>query len=76
MVFMFQVMPQNSPTLCIEGAEFGPLLEVVWLHTHPLFRGDFQQCPLVVSRGFRAIIVSATLSHLRLDSHRKHEIAR
>jgi len=41
MVFLFQVMPQNSPILCTEGGEFGPLLEVVWLHTHPLIGGEF-----------------------------------
>jgi len=41
MVFLFQVMPQNFPTLCVEGGEFGPLLEVVWLHTHPLINGEF-----------------------------------
>jgi len=41
MVFVFQMMSQNSPTLCVEGGEFGPLLEVVWLHTHPLLSGEF-----------------------------------
>jgi hypothetical protein len=66
MILLFQVMPHNSPTLCIEGGEFGPLLEVVWLHIHPLFKGDFRQCPLVVSRGSRATIVSAALSRLDL----------
>jgi len=25
MVFLFQVMPQSSPTMCVEGDEFGPL---------------------------------------------------
>ncbi len=63
MVFLFQVMPQSSPTLCVKGDEFSPLLEVVWLHTHPLFTGDFWQCPPVVSRGSRAIIVSAAFLH-------------
>jgi hypothetical protein len=62
MVFLFQVMPQSSLTLCVEGGEFGPLLEVVWLHTHPLFGGDFRQCPPVVYRGSWAAIVSVTLS--------------
>jgi hypothetical protein len=41
MVFLFQVMPQNSLTICAEGGEFDPLLEVVWLHTHPLISGEF-----------------------------------
>ncbi len=61
MVFLFQVMPHSSPTLCAEGGEFGPLLEVVWLHIHPLFGGDFQQCPPVVSRGSWAVVVFAAL---------------
>jgi ligand-binding SRPBCC domain-containing protein len=39
MVFLFQVMPQSSPILCVEVDEFGPLLEVIWLHTHS-FIGD------------------------------------
>jgi hypothetical protein len=39
MVFLFQ--PQSSPTLCAEGGEFGPLLEVVWLHIHPFIDGEF-----------------------------------
>jgi len=41
MVFLFQMMPHSFPTLCVEGGEFGPLLEVVWLHTHPLIGGEF-----------------------------------
>jgi hypothetical protein len=41
MVFLFQMMLQSFPTLCVEGGEFGPLLEVVWLHTHPLISGEF-----------------------------------
>jgi hypothetical protein len=41
MVFLFQVMPQSSPTLCAKGNEFNPLLEVVWLHIHPLISGEF-----------------------------------
>jgi hypothetical protein len=41
MMFMFQVMPQNFPILCIEGGEFNPLLKVVWLHTHPFIDGEF-----------------------------------
>jgi hypothetical protein len=41
MVFVFQVMSQNSPTLCAKGGEFGPLLEMVWLHTHPLISDEF-----------------------------------
>jgi hypothetical protein len=41
MVFLFQVMPQSFPTLCTEGGEFGPLLEVIWLHIHPLIGGEF-----------------------------------
>jgi hypothetical protein len=41
MVFMFQVMPQSFPTLCDEGGEFGPLLEMVWLHIHPLISDEF-----------------------------------
>ncbi len=41
MVFLFQVMPQSSPTLCTKGGEFGLLLEVVCLHTHPLINGEF-----------------------------------
>jgi hypothetical protein len=41
MVLLFHVMPQNSPTLCAKGGEFGPLLEVVRLHTHPLIGGEF-----------------------------------
>jgi hypothetical protein len=41
MVFLFWVMPQSSPTLCVEGGEFGRMLEVVWLHTHPLIGGEF-----------------------------------
>ncbi len=61
MVFLFQVMPQSSPTLCTKGGEFGPLLEVVWLHTHPLFGGDFRQCPPMVSKGSRAAIVYVAL---------------
>ncbi len=40
-VFLFQVMPQNSLTICAEGGEFDPLLEVVCLHTHPLIGGEF-----------------------------------
>jgi hypothetical protein len=41
MVFLFQVMSQSSPTLCAEGGEFSPLLEVVTLHIHPLINGEF-----------------------------------
>jgi len=41
MVFLFQVMPQSFPTLCVEGGEFGPMSEVVWLHIHPLIDGEF-----------------------------------
>jgi hypothetical protein len=41
MVFLVQLMPQSSPALCVEGGEFGPLLEVVWLHIHPLMSGEF-----------------------------------
>jgi hypothetical protein len=35
------MMPESSPTLCIVGGEFGPMLEVVWLHIHPLIGGEF-----------------------------------
>jgi hypothetical protein len=41
MVFLFQVMPHSSPTLCVEGGEFDPLLEVVWLHIHPFIDDEF-----------------------------------
>jgi len=34
-------MPQSFPSLCIEGGEFSPLLEVVWLHIHPFIVGEF-----------------------------------
>jgi hypothetical protein len=51
MVFMFQVMPKSSPTLCTEGGEFDPLLEVVWLHTHPLIDGEFVLTQSPISDG-------------------------
>jgi hypothetical protein len=41
MVFLFQVMPQSFPTLYAKGGEFGPMLEVVWLHIQPLIGGEF-----------------------------------
>ncbi len=41
MMFLFQVMPQSFPTLCAESGEFDRLLEVVWLHTHPLTDDEF-----------------------------------
>jgi hypothetical protein len=41
MVFLFLVMPQNSPTLWAEGGEFDTLFEVVWLHNDPLIDGEF-----------------------------------
>jgi hypothetical protein len=41
MVFLFQVMSQSSLTLCIDGDEFDPLLEVIRLHTHSLMDGEF-----------------------------------
>jgi hypothetical protein len=51
MVFLFQVMAHSSPTQCVEGGEFGPLLEVVWLHTHPLIGGEFAFTQSPVSDG-------------------------
>jgi hypothetical protein len=38
------------------------MLEVVWLHIHPLFRGDFRQCLPVVSKGSWVVIVFVALS--------------
>jgi hypothetical protein len=49
MVFLFQVMPQSSFTLCAKGGEFGPLLEVVWLHIHPLIDGEFALTQSLIS---------------------------
>jgi len=30
-----------SPILYTKGGEFGPLLEMVWLHIHPFIIGEF-----------------------------------
>ncbi len=51
MVFLFQVMPQRSLILCVEGGEFDPLLEVVWLNTHPLISGEFVLTQSLVDDG-------------------------
>jgi hypothetical protein len=41
MVSLFQMLPQSFPALCAKGGEFGPMLEVVWLHIHPFIGGEF-----------------------------------
>jgi len=50
-VFLFQVMPQSSPTLCAEGGEFGPSLKMVWLHIHSLIGGEFAFIQSLVGDG-------------------------
>jgi hypothetical protein len=51
MVFLFQVMSQCSLTLCAKGGEFGPMLEVVWLHAHPLIGCEFALTQSFVNDG-------------------------
>jgi hypothetical protein len=40
-VFVLGDATKFSPILYAKGGEFGPLLEVVWLHIHPFIIGEF-----------------------------------
>jgi hypothetical protein len=50
-------MNSTMQIFSLEFGEFGPLLEVVWLHTHPLIGGEFvlTQSPIVDGKSTRTL---------------------